>query len=409
VRSTCRIVAEAKRQLRQEADYLQEADHLRRYRRLLAGERRLWVPRVHADLTTKRVLAMDWAAGHPVEDLADPGTPAARRDAAGELLQRLLFRELFEFHFVQTDPNFANYLYDGDAGCIRLLDLGSAREYAPAFVACYAALCRAIVAGDREAARRAAVEIGYLRDEDPPERARAAVELVFLMCEPFRKPGVYDFARSTLAARARDAGFDLAFRQGFLRAPPPETVFMHRKLVGTFLLCARIRARVDVRRILLRSSRARSGPPGARRCARVAHPRGHPQERISVLIHLAETRWRDPRRGGLAAGTGARTSRRRTEWSCGRWIFSRPSGVEPHRVGLRRGVCVDSPLVTSDAPNQGPSSRQASASTRSERLALRLHARRWRGGPDPRRDAGGRGRQTYAWEPSAPPGTTQRR
>jgi predicted unusual protein kinase regulating ubiquinone biosynthesis (AarF/ABC1/UbiB family) len=256
------IVAEAKRQLRQEADYLQEAEHLRRYRRLLAGEPRLWVPRVHADLTTRRVLAMDWAAGHPVEELADPGTPAALRDAAGELLQRLLFRELFEFRFVQTDPNFANYLYDADADCIRLLDLGSAREYTRAFVAHYAALCGGIVAGDREAVRRAAVAIGYLRDDDPPERARAAVELMFLVCEPFRKQGVYDFARSTLAARARDAGFDLAFRQGFLRAPPPETVFLHRKLVGTFLLCTRIRARVDVRRILL--PLLRDGLPGPR-------------------------------------------------------------------------------------------------------------------------------------------------
>ena len=67
------------------------------------------------------------------------------------------------------------------------------------------------------------------------------------MCEPLRHRGVYDFARTTLAARARDAGLDLAFRHGFLRAPPPETVFLHRKLVGTFLLCGRIRARVDVR------------------------------------------------------------------------------------------------------------------------------------------------------------------
>jgi predicted unusual protein kinase regulating ubiquinone biosynthesis (AarF/ABC1/UbiB family) len=244
------LVAEAKRQLRQEADYLQEAAHLERYRGLLAGERRLSVPRVYADLTTKRVLAMDWAPGRPLEALAERGTPQARRDAVGETLQRLLFRELFEFGFVQTDPNFANYLYDEDADCVRLLDLGSAREYTEAFVAYYAALCRAVVAGDREAVRRAAVAIGYLRDDDPPERAHAAVDLMLLVCEPLRRPGVYDFARSTLAARARDAGFDLAFRKGFLRAPPPETVFLHRKLVGTFMLCARIRARVDVGRIL---------------------------------------------------------------------------------------------------------------------------------------------------------------
>lgn len=245
------IVREAKVQLRQEADYLQEAAHLRRYRSLLADEPRLWVPAVHDDLTTKRVLAMDWAAGRPIEDLADPSTPQARRDAAGELLQRLMLRELFEFRFVQTDPNFANYFYDADADCLRLLDLGAAREYDASFVGHYARLCRAVVGGDREGVRRAAVEIGYLREDDPADRARSAVALMFLVCEPFRREGVYDFARSTLAVRARDAGLDLAFRKGFLRAPPPETVFLHRKLAGTFLLCGRIRARVDVRSMLL--------------------------------------------------------------------------------------------------------------------------------------------------------------
>jgi predicted unusual protein kinase regulating ubiquinone biosynthesis (AarF/ABC1/UbiB family) len=244
------IVAEAKTQLHREADYLTEAEHLRRYRELLADEPHLWVPRVHDDLTTRRVLAMDFARGRPIEDLAAPDTPQARRDAAGEALQRLLFRELFEFHFVQTDPNYANYFYDAAEDCIRLLDLGSARAYEPEFAAHYARLCRAVIAGEREAVRAAAVGIGYLREDDPPERARAAVELMFLVCEPLRHRGLYDFARSTLPSRARDAGFDLAFKKGFLRAPPPATVFLHRKLVGTFLLCVHIRARVDVQSIL---------------------------------------------------------------------------------------------------------------------------------------------------------------
>jgi predicted unusual protein kinase regulating ubiquinone biosynthesis (AarF/ABC1/UbiB family) len=244
------IVAEAKRQLRQEADYLAEAASLRRYRALVADEPGLWVPGVHDDLTTRRVLAMDFARGLPIEELGGEGTPQARRDALGTLLQRLMFREIFEFRFVQTDPNFANYLVEPESGRLLLLDFGATREYDARFVAHYADLCRGVIAGDRRAVLDAAVAIGYLRQDDPAERLRAAVDLMFLVCEPLKHVGRYDFARSTLAARARDAGFDLAFRQGFLRAPPAETVFLHRKLVGTFLLSARIRARVDVRALI---------------------------------------------------------------------------------------------------------------------------------------------------------------
>jgi predicted unusual protein kinase regulating ubiquinone biosynthesis (AarF/ABC1/UbiB family) len=244
------IVDEAKRQLRQEADYQIEAANLRRFRALVADEPALWVPCVHEDLTTKRVLAMDFARGVPIETLSEPGTPQSRRDAAGALLQRLMFREIFEFRFVQTDPNFANYLIEPESGRLLLLDFGATREYGADFVAHYADVCRGVMRGDRAAVRDAATAIGYLGGHEPEERLRAAVDLMFLVCEPLVHAGPYDFARTTLAARARDAGFDLAFEKGFLRAPPAETVFLHRKLVGTFLLSGRIRARVDVRALL---------------------------------------------------------------------------------------------------------------------------------------------------------------
>jgi predicted unusual protein kinase regulating ubiquinone biosynthesis (AarF/ABC1/UbiB family) len=244
------IIAEAKRQLRQEADYLAEAASLRRFAALLADEPALFVPRVHDDLTTKRVLAMDLASGVPIESLGEPGVPQARRDAIGALLQRLMFRELFEFRFVQTDPNFANYLVDPERDRLLLLDFGSTRDYEAAFVARYAELCRGVIRGDRAAVRDAAVAIGYLRRDDPEGRVAAAVDLMFLVCEPLVHAGPYDFARTTLALRTRDAGIDLAFEKRFLRAPPAETVFLHRKLAGTFLLSGRIRARVDVRAIL---------------------------------------------------------------------------------------------------------------------------------------------------------------
>ena len=54
-----------------------------------------------------------------------------------------------------------------------------------------------------------------------------------------------------MTSRARDAGLEMAWKsRGELRTPPPETVFLHRKLVGSYLLCARIKARVNVHRLI---------------------------------------------------------------------------------------------------------------------------------------------------------------
>jgi predicted unusual protein kinase regulating ubiquinone biosynthesis (AarF/ABC1/UbiB family) len=244
------ILAEAKQQLHREADYLLESESQSRYRGLVSGDDRFLVPATHADLTTRRILAMDRFHGGPIEDLAAPRTAQARRDAAGRSLEQLVLRELFEFRFMQTDPNFANYLLEPETDRIMLLDFGSAREFPAEFSERYRRMCRAVVAGDRVAVLEAAVDIGYLDANERDDRARGVTDLVLLVCEPFRKRGPYDFGRSQLAARARDAGFDLMLRRGFLHVPPPETVFLHRKLVGSFLLCARLRARVDVRALL---------------------------------------------------------------------------------------------------------------------------------------------------------------
>lgn len=245
------LTEEAKRQLKAEVDYEAEAQRLERYRKLLADEPTLLVPRVDRSLTTRHILAMDWIDGEPLEHLATEAVPQAQRNAVARTLYQLLFRELFEFRFMQTDPNFANYLYLPASHQLALLDLGAVGEYPERFVEAYRDACRAILADDAEGVREAVFAIGYARPDDPPALVRNAIDIVQLACEPLRHRGVYDFAGSGLLVRARDLGLEVLMRSG-LRSPPPETLFLHRKLIGTFLICARLHARVNVHALVER-------------------------------------------------------------------------------------------------------------------------------------------------------------
>ena len=56
------------------------------------------------------------------------------RNDVGSLLLRLTIRELFDWRFMQTDPNWGNFLYDEHTDQLHLIDFGAAKEYPKAFV-----------------------------------------------------------------------------------------------------------------------------------------------------------------------------------------------------------------------------------------------------------------------------------
>jgi predicted unusual protein kinase regulating ubiquinone biosynthesis (AarF/ABC1/UbiB family) len=150
---------------------------------------------------------------------------------------------------MQTDPNYANYLYQPQARRLALLDLGSASSFEVDFVDHYREVCRAVIAGNRARLRQAATELGYVRGDDPADRIEGALDIIEMVCEPLRHKGVYDFSASGLPARATDRGYTVIRGSG-LRSPPPETIFLHRKLVGSYFVCARLRARFSVRSLV---------------------------------------------------------------------------------------------------------------------------------------------------------------
>jgi predicted unusual protein kinase regulating ubiquinone biosynthesis (AarF/ABC1/UbiB family) len=242
------LLAEAKDQLRQEADYQLEAQHIRRFQGLLDDQPHLLLPQVVEELTTAQVLAMTYVPGAPVESLA--GADQATRDRVAAWLVDLLFREFLAFGVVQTDPNFANYRYDEATGRLGLLDFGATRVYPPQRMTQVRDLIRAAGHGDANGVEAAALAAGYLTDTDTPVRRRAVTELFLLVGEPARQQGLYDFGRSDLSARLRDSSYALGFEQGYWRPPPSDLIFLHRKLGGLFLLCARLGARVDVASLL---------------------------------------------------------------------------------------------------------------------------------------------------------------
>ncbi|KAA6185806.1 AarF/ABC1/UbiB kinase family protein [Thiohalocapsa marina] len=245
------LLDEARVQLHREADYEAEAASMMDYRALVGEDADFFVPRVHADLSTSRILAMDFADGVPIDRLADGRYRQAERERAATLLTRLMLRELFEFGLAQTDPNFGNFLYDADSGRIVLLDFGATNTIPSTLAESYRLLSRAALEDDAAGLRQASVQLGYIGEEDPEDKVAALIELIRLSSEIFAADGPYDFGTSNLFERVYTRGRDLFLDDAFTRMPDPSSMFLHRKFVGVFMLCRRLRARIDFRDMLM--------------------------------------------------------------------------------------------------------------------------------------------------------------
>ncbi len=242
------MLEEAKRQLHEEADYHREAAQLARFGALLADAPGYALPTPQDDLTTDAVLAMDWLSGAPVESLAD--APQAMRDRIATRALDLLFRELFQFGLVQTDPNFANYRWDAAGDRLVLLDFGAVREIPAPMVAGYRRLLLAGLADDRAAMEAEALALGFFAPDTAGRHRAMVLDMMAMACAPLRIEGLFDFADAGFAARMRAAGMALGEERDFWHAPPMDVLLLQRKFGGMFLLGARLRARVDLRALL---------------------------------------------------------------------------------------------------------------------------------------------------------------
>lgn len=242
------LLQEAKQQLHQEADYQQEAAHLKSFYDLLRDDTGFRVPKLFAERSTEEVLCMEFLEGQPIETLVHAA--AEQRNQATEKLLHLAYREIFDWGLVQTDPNFANYQVDPESGAILLFDFGASRSYAEDRRTAFLTLIKACVDGDSSMMAKAAADVGYLAGNDPDSYRDSILDLVSAACVPLLSEQPYDFSDSGLANRMAEITVELRTKQANGQLPPPDVLFLHRKLGGLFFLFTRLKAQVDVEKII---------------------------------------------------------------------------------------------------------------------------------------------------------------
>lgn len=246
-----------RRMLDLETDYEQEAENLRVARSAFGEDDGIIVPRVFPDVSTRRVLTMEYLEGVHLAEFLESNPSQELRDAFGHKITIAAFRTQYRKDMIYPDIQPGNFLLMPD-GRLGFIDFGCCLHCTPDDLSYLAEVERAALSGP-DAVRKAVMRAADLPPDQAPneERIKLLTQMFDWAWEPIFTDGPFDFSNPEYFRRGVEL-FSDHLRRRWVRALPIN-IWMNKAIFGLRAVLARLGARVDVGAIVRSESTVHGG------------------------------------------------------------------------------------------------------------------------------------------------------
>ena len=198
------VIRVGQEELKVECDYVNELRNQKRMKELVESdpvlrENRFVVPEAFEDLSTEQIITTEFSRGGTIDKVAN--LDQEERNRIARTIMHLTIKELFVWRFMQTDPNWGNFLYDVGTQTTTLIDFGATSEYSKEFVDGYLRIVWASANMDEERLMEQSYKMGFLTGDENDAMLRAHKLSGYTVGEPFRMNEPFDFQGSKLSTR----------------------------------------------------------------------------------------------------------------------------------------------------------------------------------------------------------------
>jgi predicted unusual protein kinase regulating ubiquinone biosynthesis (AarF/ABC1/UbiB family) len=231
---TREIAKEIGARVREELDYEHEAKNAALYRGVLAHVREVRVPEIFPDLSTRRLLTLEWLQGEKILNFKD--APVEIRNRLATAMFKAWWHPVAQVGVIHGDPHLGNYTVfsdEGEAQGINLLDYGCVRIFPTKFLGGVVDLYEGLKTGDRDRVVHAYQTWGFKRlSADLIDTLNIWARFIYGPLLEDRVRTIADGVKPGEYGRRQAYQVHQALREKGPVTVPREFVFMDRAAVG---------------------------------------------------------------------------------------------------------------------------------------------------------------------------------